>query len=221
MGRSKRPSKEELEEDKFLEWILEVGEYIKSRAQFFIGGAVGVVVILAAISYVQTSRETARIEASALLGKVLIAESNGQLEEGLRLSEQLVDLYSGTPAAAQGLVQLGNRYYSRGRYAEAEERFQSYLDEHGDVDVLVYSAWSGIAACYESLGELERAAAKYTEYADQHEGHMQAALALMNAARCYRLAGDVEMEKRDLERITRDYAKSPVAGRARDQLSML
>ena len=221
MGRSRRPSKEELEEDKFLEWILEAGEYIKARAQLFIGGAVGIAAILFVISYMQTSRETARAEASALLGKVLIAESNGQTQEGLQLSEQLVDLYPGTPAAAQGLVQLGNRYYSRGRYAEAEKQFQMYLDEHGDVDVLVYAAWSGIAACYESQGEFERAALKFTEYAEQNKGQMQAALALMNAARCYHLAGQVEMAKKELERVTRDHADSPVAGRARDQLNML
>jgi TolA-binding protein len=96
-----------------------------------------------------------------------------------------------------------------------------YLDEHGDVDVLVYAAWSGIAACYESQGEFDRAALKFTEYAEQNKGQMQTALALMNAARCYHLAGQVETAKKELERVTREHADSPVAGRARDQLNML
>ena len=221
MGRSSKPTRRELEEDRFLEWILEAGDYVRERAQLFILGAVGVVAVVFVASYLQTSRETARIEASALLGRVLIAESNGQADEGLRLSEQLIDLYPGTPAAAQGLVQLGNRYYSRGRYAEAEQQFQRYLDEHADVDVLTYAAWSGIASCYESRGDFAGAATSYMAYADQKPDDLQSALALLDAARCYRLAGNRAHEKQTLERLARDHAQSPLAARARSQLSML
>ena len=221
MGKSSRVTKTELEEDRFLEWIVEAGEYIKERARVFAAGAAAILLLIVVINYVQASRETARSEASALLGRALIAEANGLKEEGLRLSEQLVDVYPGTPAAAQGLVLLGNRYFSQGRYAEAENLFQTYLDEYGDVDVLEFSAWGGIAACYESQGDYRRAATKHLEYVANHEGSMQSALALMDAARCYRLAGDTSLEKQSLERIISDYVESPVAGRAREQLNML
>ena len=221
MGKSSRPTKAELEEDRFLEWIVEAGEYVKERARIFVAGAAALLLLIIVINYVQASRETAKGEAAALLGRALIAEANGQMEEGLRLSEQLVDVYPGTPAAAQGLVLLGNRYFSQGRYAEAEKLYQTYLDEYGDVDVLEFSAWGGIAACYESRGDYRRAATKHLEYVANHEGSMQSALALMDAARCYRLAGDTEREKESLHRITSDYFDSPVASRARDQLNML
>ncbi|MFH1571157.1 MAG: tetratricopeptide repeat protein [Gemmatimonadota bacterium] len=216
-----RPTRQELEEDHFVEWVMEAVDYVRNRAQLFVGGAAAIVVAILAVTYVQSSRQDARHAATALLGQAIIADESGRVEEAVGLAEQVNSKYAGTPAAAQATVLLANRYYLQGRYADAERLFQSYLDDYGDAEVLAYAAWSGLAACYEAQGDMRRAADKYRSYADQYSDRDEAALALMDAARCYGAAGDAAQQKQALERVTRDYPKTPVVSRAREDLGML
>lgn len=222
MPRSgRRSTKKELEEDQFVDWILKAADFIKQRAQLFIVGAVAVAVLISAFLYVKSSRVEAKTEAAALLGKALIADEAGRPAESILAFERLTRDFAGTPAAAQGTVILANRYFAGGRYAEAERLYRSYLDEDGSIDVLVFAARAGIASCYEAQGEFQRAASEYLAYAADNPESMQASIALMDAARCQRLDGNREARKELLLRIAREYPRSPVASRARDELNML
>ena len=121
-------SKSELREDEFVEWIMEAVEYVKERARLFVGGAVAVIAVIVAINYFIESKEADRLKAAALLGDVLMVEQGGEQTEAIRLAEELVSAYAGTPAAAQGTIILANLHYAQGRYVEARTYYQSYLD---------------------------------------------------------------------------------------------
>lgn len=218
--RNQRPSKADLEEDRFLDWVLSAVEYVRDRAQLFIGGAVALVAFIAILSFVQHQRSVARQKAASLLFEAMVADQSGQLDNAIRVSQQLVDEYGGTPSAAHGTILVANRYFALGRYAEAQRLFERYLDEYGDLEPLVFAARTGLAACREAQGDLEGAARAYLEYADEHPDSQPSSLALMDAARCYRLLGDPR-QREVLRRVTREYAESPAAQRAREQLNML
>jgi TolA-binding protein len=218
---SKKLSKSELEEDRFVEWILEAADYVRQRQRVFLGGLVAVAAVVLAVVLILRSQEEGRTKAAGLLGDVMVAETNGQYDEAVRLCEQLVKDYSGTPAAGQGALLLGNRYFAQGRYADAQRQFETYLDSYGSQEVLVYAAWTGVAACYEAQGDYGKAAGRYQEYADAHAGGMPSSLALLEAARCYRLAGDGERVKAVLERVLKEYADSPAAAKAREEIALL
>ena len=156
-------SKSELREDEFVEWIMQAVEYVKERAQLFVGGAVAVIVVIVAINYFIESEEANRLKAAALLGDVLMVEQGGEPTEAVRLAEELVSSYAGTPAAAQGVVLLANLHYAQCRYAEAREYYQRYLDNYEPLDVLAYAAQSGLGACLEAEGQLLAAAQHYED----------------------------------------------------------
>lgn len=219
--RNRRPSKHDLEEDEFLEWVLKAADYVKSRAQLFIGGIVALVALVVIVNFVQGQKDEARERASALLFEATVAERSGQVDQAIRLAQQLVDDFGGTPAAGQGTVFLGNRFYTLGRYADAERLFRRYLDEYGDLAPLVFAARTGLAACREAQGDLAGAAQAYAAVADGSPGDPSSALALMDAARCWRMQGDAAQQRGALERVTREYASTPVAQRARQQLNLL
>lgn len=221
MAKRNRPTKRELEEDQFVEWMVHASDYVKERGRLFATGAAAVVVIILAVNYVQASRANVRTEAATLLGEVLMAEQGGQQEEAIRLGKQLLSQYSGTTASAHGTILLGNRYFNQGRYAEAEKLYQAYLTEHGDIDVLVFAAWRGVAACYEAQDHYDKAADKYAEYASTHADNMAASLALMDAARCYGAMGDTQRQQDLLKQVTREFASSPASVRARQELELL
>ena len=213
-------SKSELREDEFLEWIMQAVEYVKERANLFGGGIVAVIVVIVAINYFIESQEANRLKAAALLGDVLMVEQGGEPTEAIRLAEELVSSYAGTPAAAQGVVLLANLHYAQGRYAEALGYYQSYLDNYEPLDVLAYAAQSGLGACLEAEGQLLAAAQHYEAYAAQQAGTIREAMARMEAARIYGLAGDSNKQQALLEEVSRTFAQYPIAAQARAALAM-
>ena len=213
-------SKSELREDEFVEWIMEAVEYVKERARLFVGGAVAVIAVIVAINYFIESKEADRLKAAALLGDVLMVEQGGELTEAIRLAEELVASYAGTPAAAQGTVLLANLHYAQGRYAEARTYYQRYLANYEPVDVLAYAAQSGLGACLEAEGQLVAAAQHYETYAAQQAGTIREAMARMEAARIYGLVGESDKQQALLEQISRTFAQYPIAAQARAALAM-
>ena len=213
-------SKSELREDEFVEWIMQAVEYVKERASLFVGGAVALIVVIMAINYFIESKEADQLKAAALLGDVLMVEQGGEPAEAIRLAEELVSSYAGTPAAAQGTVLLANLHYAQGRYAEARSYYQRYLDNYEPVDVLAYAAQSGLGACLEAEGQFLAAAQHYEAYAAQQAGTIREAMARMEAARIYGLAGDSDKQQALLEEVSRTFAQYPIAAQARAALAM-
>ena len=213
-------SKSELREDEFVEWIMQAVEYVKERASLFVGGAVAVIVVILAVNYFIESKETDRLNAAALLGDVLMVEQGGEPAEAIRLAEELVASYAGTPAAAQGTILLANLHYAQGRHAEARSYYQSYLDNYEPVDVLAYAAQSGLGACLEAEGQFLAAAQHYEAYAAQQAGTIREAMARMEAARIYGLAGESDKQQALLEEVSRTFAQYPIAAQARAALAM-
>jgi tetratricopeptide (TPR) repeat protein len=213
-------TKSELREDEFVEWIMQAADYVRARARIFVGAAGGAVALVLALNYFIDSQEQAKREAAALLGDMLMAEQTGQLSEAIRLGENLVQAFAGTPAAAQGVIALANHYYGQGRYAEARQLYEKYLSDYGEVEVLSQAAHNGLAACLEAQGQFAEAARAYEAAAQRQPGTVEAALAQMEAARCYALAGDRQRQKVLLEQISRDFAPYPIAARAREEMDM-
>lgn len=215
-------SKSELREDEFVEWIMQAVEYVKERARLFGSGAVAVIAVIMAINYFIESKEANRLKAAALLGDVLMVEQGGEPTEAIRLAEELVSSssYAGTPAAAQGTVLLANLHYEQGRYAEARSYYQRYLDNYEPLDVLAYAAQSGLGACLEAEGQLLAAAEHYEAHAAQRAGTIHEAMARMEAARIYGLAGERDKQQAQLEQVSRAFTQYPIAAQARAALAL-
>lgn len=220
-AESQKLSKEELREDEFVEWIMEAIDYVKERSQLFTAGLVGLVVVILGVNHFLKSQDVAKVEAVTLLGEVLMAEQSGQPSEAIRLAEQLATSYSGAPAAGQGLILLANMHYAEGRIVEARGYYRDYLDKYETIDVLAYAAESGLASCLEAEGQLLEAGRHYEAYAIREAGTIRAALALMEAARVYGLAGDDKKQRELLETVGRDFAQYPVGIQARTSIEML
>ena len=117
-------TKADLEEDQFLEWVVNAGEYIKERRQAFIGGTVAVLAVIIIAGVIVNEQEQTHLMAAEQLGQIRLAEDQGEAAEALRLIEDLTEAYEGTKAAGQGVIILANRYYGHGNFAEAEKLYR-------------------------------------------------------------------------------------------------
>ena len=220
-NETQKLTKEELQEDEFVEGAVRLVEYVQENAQNFIAGLVGIVVVIMGVNYFIQTQEQSQTEAAALLGDMLIAEQAGQKEEAIRTGEQLQTTFAGTVASAQATVLLGNLHFNSGNYAEAERHFQKYLANYEPVDVLTLAASNGLAACLEAQGQVEQAALRYEEIAARNKGLASAGQAMMKAAWCYKQLGDRTRQRALLQLVIDEYARFPIAIRARAEIEML
>lgn len=212
--------KDELREDEFVEWVMEAVDYVRDRYQVFVGGLIVVILAVLGVDYVLDSQARAQAEADARLGEVLMLEQNGQHSEAIQVMEQVVDKYDGTPAAGQVLIMLGNRRLAEGDFGRAQELYERYLSDYEGSPMLAYAAESGVAAAMEAQGNVEQAALKYLDIAQDRSGSLQAAMALWEAAECYGRLGRAERRQEILERIAQSHDHLPLAARARAALAM-
>ena len=219
-NETQKLSKEELQEDEFVEGAVRLVEYVQENAQNFIVGLVGIVLIIMGINYFFQTQEQSQTEAAALLGDMLIAEQAGQKDEAIRIGEQLQMTYAGTIAAAQATVLLGNLQFNNGNYAESERHFQNYLANYEHVDVLAIAASNGLAACLEAQGQVDQAAQRYEKIAASHRGLAASGQAMMKAAWCYAQLGDRSKQRVLLQSVIDEYARFPIAVRARAEIEM-
>ena len=116
---------------------------------------------------------------------------------------------------------LGNLYYGAGRFSEARAIYEKYLDIYGAEGPEGFGAWTGVAACMEEEQKFVEAAEQYAAYAGKQPGSPFAPLALRDAARCYRLAGDFDGARRMLQQIVDRYSESPVDREAKAGLALM
>ena len=83
-NETQKLSKEELQEDEFVEGAVRFVEYVQENAQAFIAGLAGIVVVILGVNYFIEAQEQSQADAAALLGDMLIAEQAGQKEEAIR-----------------------------------------------------------------------------------------------------------------------------------------
>ena len=218
----KRLTKREIKEDKFLEFVLRASVFVRKHRTHLIGGVLAIVLAVVGTNLALKGRETKQLEAAELLADARMAGTGGQVDEAIRLGEQIIRDFGSTRSAQEALVLLGNAYFDMERYDQAMELFQRYLKESNqEEEILRYAAWSGLAACLEEQGRYGEAGEQYRQYGDENRGSPYAAWMLLDAARCFKLSGEKGKAEAVLERILVAYPDSEVAFKARRARMML
>ncbi|RKU29917.1 hypothetical protein C6499_07545 [Candidatus Poribacteria bacterium] len=177
MARNKRLTKEEIQEDKFIEGLLKAYAFLKENLQTIIVAAVVVLVAVGGYAAYYQNQENRRSEATVALREA--AEAYQKAEESLFDAEKLVESeellktaqtklkavfekYPNTTFADKARYQYANTLYYQGNYADARSQFQQVIDEHqpeSQIDSLY--AQKAIGNSYEQEANYEKAIAAY------------------------------------------------------------
>ncbi len=217
----KRLTKEDLKEDEVLTTFYRAIGYAEANYPKILAGIGAVVVAVLIGLFIKNNADKRQRAAVDALGQIQISMMQGQMDAALARAEQLTRDHEGTRIAAQALLTLGNAYYGTGRYEEARSTFQRYLDAYGSTGPDGYGAWVSVGACLEQTQNAVAAADHYTQFADTHAGSPYSPLALLEAARSHREAGNRQQAIAALARITSDYGDASVKREAEAQLRML
>jgi tetratricopeptide (TPR) repeat protein len=226
IGKKKKLSKKELQEDKLVSSFYKSQEFIEDNKQKLIFIVGGIAVILLAVTWYYNKKAEDNLVADIKLNQIIPAFEQGQYqkaidgEPGTQLDglQSIVDNYGSTEQGELAKIYLAKSYYWLNNIELALEYFESYS---GNSKLHQSTAFAGIAACHESMADFKKAAENYKKAADINSLSTQSADYLLNAGINYLKSGDDESAKKVLEKIKDDYSTTMAAREVDKYLSQI
>ncbi|TKJ41701.1 hypothetical protein CEE37_03805 [candidate division LCP-89 bacterium B3_LCP] len=206
--------KKELKEDKLVTTYFQSRDYFSENKNKIIkiGGAVILIIALTAFWF--TSKRNAEYQAAYEMGVALTA---AQAVDPAALADdfnQIAERFSGTTAGNEALMYTAQMHMMADQKEEALEAYDRYLQKGRKSAYLYPSALAGKASCLEDLGRFNDAAQVYLQAASVKKNFFLAPRFHLDAARCYRLAGESERARTECELIETNFPDSPFAREA-------
>ena len=189
----KKISKKELKHDPMLEMIFKIETYFRNHSKEIGYGAIGVVALVIISVMLMSSKSEAEIDAATAVGIAQFKYVAGDFQDAIVRLEDALRKYPGTDAATQGLFYLGSANYQVNNKDDAEKYFRDFLDENSDDELLVASAYAGIAAVREDNEDYAEAAKFYREAAKKAESQFQVEMYTISAVRNFHNSGSSEI----------------------------
>jgi tetratricopeptide (TPR) repeat protein len=124
--------------------------------------------------------------------------------ETLKIYQDLVKDYSGTAAGGFAAYRLGFLHLGQGKFDEAIEAFEGYLQKHGQDNELRILVYNGLGSSYEQKKDYPKALAYFEKAAGSKAGGAFASSTHENLGRTYEAMKDtksaLEQYKKALEK---------------------
>lgn len=216
IGKKKKLSKKELQEDKLVTSFYKAQEFFDIYKQKFIIVGGGIAVVVLAIIWFVNKKSEDNLIAAGQVSQIISSYEQGQYqkaidgEPGTQLVglKNIVENYGSTNQGELAKIYLANSFYALGDYDKA---LDYYSDYSGDSKLHQSTAYSGMAACYEVKGDFEKAADYYKKGAETYKLGSQTADLLLSASINYIKSGNSSLAKPLLEEVKKDYPASTAA----------
>lgn len=119
-------TKQEIKRDPFLEFINDAQQWISDRKKIIYQIAFGVIAVVAVIYFINNSRIGNNKEAESLLGKALLSQDLGDVENARFQLQALVDDFDGTQAGTVGAYHLGKMLYDEAKFEDSADYLLNY-----------------------------------------------------------------------------------------------
>jgi tetratricopeptide (TPR) repeat protein len=217
----KKITKKELKEDKFVKFTLQAKTYLDENSKqilYMVSGILAVVLVIIIFVYVQNTNIE---EARAQLGIAQVEYSNLNYDKAITRLDKLINNYSGTNEADQGMFLLANVLYQKERYVESKNYYEQFVDSYSGSDILLASGIAGIAACFEKEKMFLEAAETYSKAAATAPDFVEADNYLYLSGICFNKAGYVEMAIEKFEFLVKNNVTNKKLNDAKAQLIKL
>ncbi len=211
----KRLTKKEIKEDEIAEFLAETVEYVRDHSRKIAGVAI-IVAVAALIGMVAVrQRRAAELEAQSWVARANLDLKQGNVASALQTYSTVMDRFRGTWSHSDANFFAANANFITTRYDSALVLFERYLSLKKRREEFTVSSEQGIAQCLEQLARYREAAENYLKVQREHPDSPLAPDALLGAARCYELAGDLRLAESAYSELLDLYPDSNQANVAR------
>jgi outer membrane protein assembly factor BamD (BamD/ComL family) len=190
--KRRKLTRKEIKEDKVADFFLGAAKYARENTRRLAGIALVAVVAIVVVSLYVREHRAAQNEAEVWVWRANMDMKAGNVGSAIQAYSAVVDRYRGTWAHSDATFFLANAQFATGRFDSALVSFRDYLNLGKRRADFTISSQEGIAQCLEELGSYQEAAEAFLKTQREHPKNPLAPDALMGAARCYRLAGNLE-----------------------------
>ena len=244
MARDQRLTKEEIQEDKFIEAVLKTYEFLKENLRAILIVAGIVLVAVAGYAAYYQNQESRRAEATVALREatetyrtaeesLFDAEKLGESEESLKIAQtqlqEVFEKHPNTVFADSARYQYANTLYYQGNYAEARSQFEQVIAEH-QPENQIYSLYAqkAIGNTYEQEGDYEKAITAYQAKAFAPTPQVSPEIrkfvlteAKFNQALVYEKSGDSAAARAAYKEIIDDFRSTLETGLSQKSLELI
>jgi TolA-binding protein len=214
----RRVTRDQIKEDKFMTFAAKASDYYNRNSRNILAAA-GIIVVLIIVGvFYFNSRAQAEKDASFDLTMAKLEMGQGSFDAAIEKLVLLIDNYGGTQSAGDALFFLANARLAQQDWLAARNAFQDYRDHYGKDPMLTAGAITGIGFTLEQEGKFAEAAQNYWNAATKYPKEFNAPQYLLDAGRCYRLAGDDAHAAQAYDLILEHYQDSPQSRIAKDEL---
>ena len=182
---------------------------------------ISTILVVSAVLFVWTASSTRRSEAIAgrQLQGARYAFDNGNVDLAASDLARIIENYSGTNAAAEGRLLLGQARLTKGQAQQAVDLLKDWAPSAGSA--FSAQAYGLLGAAYENLGKPRDAAEAYQNGAERARMSFLKAQMLSDAGRAWSAAGDTTKAIAAYRRIVDDMPKEPAVTEATVRLGEL
>jgi outer membrane protein assembly factor BamD (BamD/ComL family) len=192
LARKRRKlTKQEIKEDKVAEFFVQTAQYVRENSKRLAGIALVALVVIVIVTLAVRQRRMAENEADVWVWRANMDMKVGNVGSAMQAYSAVIERYRGTWGHSDATFFMANARFATGRYDSALVLFENYLNLGKRRSEFTISAKEGIAQCLEEMARYRDAADSYLKVQREHPDSPLAPDALMGAARCYRLAGDL------------------------------
>ena len=207
---TRKITKREIKEDPLVTAYVKVQRFLRENSKILNVGFTILVIVLAVAILMGRSKKRAEVNAAGQLGMAEQFYYAEDYPKAIPELEQIINTFSGTRSAGKAVFFVANAYYKDGDYMNAQKYYRLYIDDYADTPLFTASSYAGVAACKEGENLYSEAASFYETAAIRFPDVFNAPYHLKNAARCFRLAGELEKAKEMYQTILDRYPQSPV-----------
>ncbi len=187
---SGRITKRQMKEDTFVSSMLRAWEYFRSHERAIFLALLGVVIVVALGAWGAYARRQSAERAAGKFSDAIMVFRSGDLKSAEELFRLVADEHGGTREGAYAQYFAGKCALETGRYGEAAEAFDRYLEKGGRHSFFHDAAMEGKAVAFSNERRYEDAAAAYAELAEHPKTNsFMKPVYLRRAADNLRLAG--------------------------------
>jgi tetratricopeptide (TPR) repeat protein len=211
----KRLTKKELKEDEVAEFFVDTTNYVRQHYRKVIGVAVVAVIAFLIVTVAMRQRRAAELEAQAWIARANLDLKMGSVNSALQSYQSIIGRYRGTWSHSDAVFFSASALFAVGRHDSAMIFFERYLNLGKRRPEFTVSAEIGVAQCLEELDRFLDAADRYRKVQREHPDSPHAPDALLGAARCLELSGDLETAEAIYQELIDLYPNSNSAATAR------
>ena len=178
----KKISKQEIKKDPFLEFINNGQKWLQENKKIIYQVVFGIIVVIFVIYFLNSNRTSAGTAGEALLGKALLSQDMGDVENAKFQLQTLIDDYDETRAGIEGSYYLGKMSYEDGELESATDYLNEYVKK-GDNAILMTTAYkllSEISLKNNNGEDAVKNLQKGTKFAENTVYHQEMSLLLAN-----------------------------------------